>query len=226
MVLWPAMDGRPARPTPTIRSLERVPRFIIELATVLSLCSTTRVARADTLLADSSPTALAAGDSSDSPASPSATSREKSGRTAFLCSFLTTGILSGAAIFVNQTTGDENHASDSRTTTALGITAYLAGPSIGHFYAGQSGRAWIGIGVRGLIGIATAAAFVSLIDEGSANNQEALSVGLLTAGVAAMVVDIVTAPGSARAHNEKVRRMSIGPASVGGAPGIKVELGL
>ena len=226
MVLCAAMDGRPARPDPSRRSFERAPRFILEVATVLSLCSTMRVARADTLLADSSPTAVAAGDSSDAPASPRATSHEKSGRTAFLCSFLTTGILGGAAIFVNQTTGDQDHASDGRTTTALGITAYLAGPSIGHFYAGESGRAWIGIGVRGLIGIGTAAAFASLIAEGSSNDSEALSIGLLTAGVAAMVVDIVTAPGSARAHNEKVRRMSLGPALVGGAPGIQFELGL
>ena len=153
-------------------------------------------------------------------------SHEKSGSTAFLSSFLATGILGGAAIIVNQSTGDRDHQSDVASMTALGITAYLAGPSIGHFYAGQTGRAWLGIGLRGLIGLGCTAALVTLVDEDSANDQEALGATLLVAGAGAVVIDIVTAPRSARIHNEKARRMSIGPASVGGAPGLRVDVGL
>jgi hypothetical protein len=158
-------------------------------------------------------------------ASPTSTEHEKSGRTAFLSSFLTTAVLGTAAVLVKTNTGDQDHQSAIGTTTALGIAAYLAGPSIGHFYAGRSGRAWAGIGVRGLIGLGFTAAAASTIDEDSNNDQDALLGALLIAGAGAMVFDIVTAPHSAQVHNEKVRRMSIAPASVGGAPGLRVEVG-
>ena len=221
------MDRTHARLDPATRPFERIPRLIIAMATALSLGSTISVARAGILaLADTSATASAGGDSSVTSASQGSTSHEKSGRTAFLCSFLTTGILGGAAVIVKMSTGDQNNPSDVGTTTALGIAGYLAGPSIGHFYAGETRRAWIGVGVRGLIGIGFGAALVTLLDEGSGNDQNAVGVAFLAAGAGAMVADIVTAPRSARIHNEKVRRMSIGPASVGGAPGIRVDLGL
>jgi membrane associated rhomboid family serine protease len=171
-------------------------------------------------------TANAGGDSSVTSASPGSTSHEKSGRTAFLYSFLATGILGGAAMIVKSSTGDQDHQSDVATTTALGITAYLAGPSIGHFYAGETRRAWIGVGLRGVIGLGFAAALVTLADEDPENDLSALGVGLVAAAGGAMVVDIVTAPRSARIHNEKVHRLSIGPASVGGAPGIRVAVSL
>lgn len=197
------------------------------MATALSLCSTISVARADILaLADTSATAGTGGDSSVTSVSPRSTSHEKSGRTAFLCSFLTTGILGGAAVIVKKSTGDRDHQSDVGTTTALGIAGYLAGPSIGHFYAGQTRRAWIGVGIRGLIGLGFGAALVTLVDEDNGNDQDALAFAMLAAGAGAVVADILTAPRSARIHNEKVRRMSIGPASVGGALGIRVDLGL
>jgi hypothetical protein len=197
------------------------------MAIALSLCTTIRVARADTLaLADTSATAGGGGTSSVTSASPGSTSYEKSERTAFLGSLLTTAVLGGAAILVKTSTGDENSQSDLGTTTALGIAAYLAGPSIGHFYAGRPRRAWAGIGVRGLIGIGFTAVGASTIDEDSNNDQDALLVGLLIVGAGAMVFDIVTAPHSAHVHNEKVRRMSISPASVGGAPGLRVDVGL
>lgn len=169
--------------------------------------------------------AFAGGDSSVTLASPAPSPQEKSGRTAFLCSFLTTAVLGGAALIVKESTGDQDHSSDIGTTTTLGIAAYLAGPSIGHFYAGEARRAWIGVGVRGLVGLGFGVALVTLVDEGDENDQSALSIAMLAAGAGAIVVDIVTAPRSAHIHNEKSRRMSIGPASVGGAPGIRVDLG-
>lgn len=200
---------------------------MMAIATTLSLCSTISVARAGILaLADTSSTAGGDGASSVTSASPRSTSHEKSGRTAFLSSFLATGILGGAAMIVKTSTGDQDHQAALGTTTALGIAAYLAGPSIGHFYAGRTHRAWVGIGIRGLVGLGFAGTVATLVDEGSANDQDALSVALLAVGAGAMVFDIVDAPRSARIHNERARRMSIGPASVGGAPGIRVDVGL
>ena len=212
---------------PATRSFECLPRLIIAVSVAVSLSSTISVAGAGILaLGDTSTTATVSGDSSVTIASRIPSSDEKSGRTAFLYSFLATGILGGAAAIVKVSTGDQDHQSDVGSITALGIAAYLAGPSIGHFYAGETRRAWIGVGIRGLIGLGFGAALVTLVDEGNENDQSALSIALLAAGAGAMVVDIATAPRSARIHNEKVHRMSIGPASVGGAPGIRVDLGL
>jgi len=197
------------------------------MSTALSLCTAISVARAESpALADTSATVRAGGDSSVASASPGSTSHEKSGRTAFLYSFLATGILGGAALIVKTSTGDQDHQSDIPTTTALGITAYLAGPAIGHFYAGENRHAWIGVGVRGVIGLGFGATLVTLADEDPGNDLSGLGIGLVVAGAGAMVFDIVTAPRSARIHNEKVRRLSISPASVGGAPGIRVDVGL
>jgi hypothetical protein len=202
-----------------------VARLVIAMATVLLLCSTIAVVGADILaLADTSATTSEV--SSLTSASPTSTEHEKSGRTAFLSSFLTTAVLGTAAVLVKTNTGDQSTQSALGTTTALGIAAYLAGPSIGHFYAGRPGRAWAGVGVRGLIGLGFTATAAASIDEDVNNDQDALIVALLVAGAGAMVFDIATAPHSAHVHNEKVRRMSISPASVGGAPGLRVDVGL
>lgn len=191
-----------------------------------SLCSTLSVASAGILaLADTSATA-GRDDSSVTSVPPRSTSHEKSGRTAFLSSFLATGILGGAAMIVKSSTGDQNHQAALGTTAALGIAAYLAGPSIGHFYAGRTHRAWVGIGVRGLVGLGFTATLVTLIDEGSDNDQGALSVAFMAVGAGAVVADVVDAPRSARICNERVRRMSFRPTSVGGAPGMRVDVGL
>ena len=207
------------------RSFERMARLMMAMATALSLCSTIAIAGAD-VLAPADTSATADGASSLISATPKSTPLKKSRRTAFLCSFLTTGILGGAAVIVRESTGDQDHQSAVGTAATLGVAAYLAGPSIGHFYSGQSRRAWFGIGLRGLIGLGFTATLVTLIDEGSQNDQGALSVALLAVGAGAVVADIVTAPRSASIHNEKVRRMSISTALVGGAPGIRVNLGL
>ena len=221
------MDRTHARPHAATRSFERIPRLMMAMAIALSLCSMTSIARAGILeVADTSATAGGGGAPGVTSASPRSTSHERSGGTAFLSSFLATGILGGAAVIVKTSTGDQDHQSALGTTAALGIAAYLAGPSIGHFYAGRTRRAWVGIGVRGLVGLGFAATLATLIDEGSDNDQGPLSVAFMVVGAGAVVADIVDAPRSARIHNEGVRRMSIGPASVGGAPGMRVDVGL
>ena len=168
---------------------------------------------------------LALADSSAASASSPSTGRAKSGLSAFMASFLATAALGGAAFVVQANTGDQDHQSALGTTAALGITAYLAGPSIGHFYAGRPRRAWVGIGARGLIGLGFTATLVTLIDEGSDNDQGPLSIAFMVAGAGAVVADIVDAPRSVHIHNEKVRRMAIGPAPVGGAPGVRIDVG-
>ena len=81
-------------------------------------------------------------------------------------------------------------------------------------------------GVRGLIGVGFAAAVATGIDEDPNNDQEVLAVALVAVAAGAVVFDIATAPRSARIHNEKARRLSISPASVGGAPGMRIDVGL
>jgi len=198
-------------------------QLVSAMALVVSLCSAMSGAGADTPApVDTSATGGEAG--SVTSAVPTSHAGEKSGRTAFLWSFLATGVLGGTAAIVGTATGDANHQAAVGTAAALGVTAYLAGPATGHFYAGQARRAWFGIGLRSVIGLGFTAALVTLVDEGGANDQENLSVALLAAGAGGVVLDIATAPRSARIRNEKSRRMSLGPASVGGAPGIRVGL--
>lgn len=167
----------------------------------------------------------AAQDRTPTSAEPEFAPHMKSGRTAFLSSLLATGVLGGAAWVVKTSTGDQNHQAALGTAAALGITAYLVGPSVGHFYAVRARRAWMGIGVRTLIGLGFGATLVTLVDEGSDNDQGALSVACMVAGAGVVVFDIVDAPRSARIRNQRMR-MSVGPASVGGAPGVRVNVGL
>ena len=105
------MSSRRLRLRPATRSFECLPRLIIAVSVAVSLSSTSSVARAGILaLGDTSTTATAtaSGDSSVALASRISPSHEKSGRTAFLYSFLATGILGGAAAIVKVSTGDQD----------------------------------------------------------------------------------------------------------------------
>lgn len=117
-----------------------------------------------------------------------------------------------------------------RATYALGVQpglvllgSLILGPSVGHVYAGRPGRALLGIGVRvgALAGLAGA---VALSWNSYSSGAEALGVVSLALGAGLWIWDIASAPGSARAHNRKLRerRLSLGAGPVGstGAPGI------
>jgi len=94
-------------------------------------------------------------------------------------------------------------------STELAMFAILAGPAVGHFYAGQPNRALTGMVVRaGLLG-ATA-----LLAQGDCEGFLCIPPGVIIGGLAltaAMIVDIAAAPGSARKFNSKHARVAIVP---------------
>jgi hypothetical protein len=119
----------------------------------------------------------------------------KSPGTAFMLSFAATAI----PFAIAAKTGD-----GGASAGGLVLFSMIVGPSIGHFYAGQSGRAFAGIGVRvGILALTAGAAAQS----GGCNGDficipPAVIIGGLAEGVA-MIADIVTAPHSANLTNEK-----------------------
>lgn len=112
----------------------------------------------------------------------------------------------------------------------------IVGPAAGHFYAGNSGRAWKGIGVR----VGTAAAPLLLAgattlggNDGAAEGFQGLGVFLLSGAVAVGVIaysairDIATADDSARKYNRThgptSANLRVAP-TIGGPQGEQVGL--
>jgi hypothetical protein len=106
-------------------------------------------------------------------------------------------------------------------TPALGL-GLIAGPALGHFYAGNSGQAWTGIAIRGgsavVTGIGWGLVYGSVApvyaDGGRRGEPEEpvfgdwagdVGVGLfvvgIVAGVTSLVYDIATAPKAAGRYN-------------------------
>jgi len=138
--------------------------------------------------------------------------------TALLSSSLGTGILGGAAGFAI------GHAADA-PVAALFLTGYMIGPSLGHFYAGRTGRAFVGMGIRVVALAGLGFGFASSFDESAPGRGTGLVVAGLVVGAGSVLFDIVDAPHSARVHNRMVRRsLAISPAAVGGAPGVRVDV--
>jgi hypothetical protein len=100
---------------------------------------------------------------------------------------------------------------DQGSSAGLFVFAVLAGPALGHFYAGQPGRAVAGVAIRAGILVLTAAAA-----QGGCSNEDficippAVVMGGL-AELAAMAVDIATAPSSAHKTNQMRAAMFITP---------------
>lgn len=86
---------------------------------------------------------------------------------------------------------------DAATIIDAGV---LVGPSLGHFYAREPKRALLGIGVRG--------AALGIHSLGASAEDNTLSDGVGTLGLALFVtsalIDIAAARKSARRHNERV----------------------
>lgn len=126
-----------------------------------------------------------------------ATPSVKSPSTAFMLSLAATAI----PFAIAAKTGNGGASSGG-----LVLFSMIVGPSIGHFYASQSGRAFAGIGVR--VGIALLTELTARGASGGCFDSEGicfpttLVVGAIAEGVA-MIADIVTAPHSANLTNEK-----------------------
>lgn len=108
-------------------------------------------------------------------------------------------------------------------TPAFGA-GLIVGPSFGHFYAGNTGHAWAGIGLRaggGLISmIGASASFGAMWEgrEGAADTYATLAVAGLGTVVGSAVYDIATADNAVhqynRAHGLKTRvTPAVGPHS-------------
>lgn len=208
----------------------RTNRLLMVVATAATLCCPISEAKAFIMsLADTSATSgggvvvdtgvVARGSSGIEAAARGASPREKSELTAVLSSSLGTVAPACAALIVSAS------GNDDAVPGVFILTSYVIGPSIGHFYAGRAGRAFMGIAIRGvtLVGLMVAA----LGAEDNGNNLGALGIGCLVVGGGSVLFDIVDAPHSARVHNMKVRRpLAIIPTAVGGAPGVRVDVGM
>jgi len=150
------------------------------------------------------------------------TSDSLSGTTAFLHSFGGTAIPIAMGVFASTRSQGSGGAGGF-----LVVSGYLFGPSMGHFYAGRSGRAFKGIGIRiaSLVGVAAAAALSWNKTPSDSGGEAGLAIACAGLGALDAVVDIASASHSARVHNEEMRqsRLHLAPARIGMAPGIQVQ---
>jgi len=102
----------------------------------------------------------------------------------------------------------------------------VIGPSLGHFYAGNTERGVLGIVIRGAATYVVGSQLIAGLDEDpSTRYQSSILVLGVLAGIGSAVIDIGTAPLSAREHNRRLEqaRLSLGPAvSPSGAFGLGV----
>jgi len=121
----------------------------------------------------------------------------------------------------------DRNASKENLAAVLVLSGYVAGPSLGHFYAGRPVRAFTGIGIRSVALVGFAASVVSLFDESGSSNAGLVMAASLLVGAGDALVDIGQASRSARIHNERVARqkLGIGPAVIGPdhALGLRVD---
>lgn len=141
----------------------------------------------------------------------------KSGRSAFLISFLGTATAAACAPLVFESDGPE-------AAGFVLVGALVLGPSLGHFYAERPGPAFAGIGIRLLAGAAVAYGGLADASEGGATStSNAIAAAGVIVGGASILWDIARAPHSARVYNDHVRQgrisfgitPSVGPAGVG-----------
>lgn len=108
------------------------------------------------------------------------------------------------------------------------IAGPLIGPSLGHMYAGRTGRGLATIGLRAALsaGGLLAALAICPIECSTDESDQAGTVFLAAAGLvaASMVYDVVRAPASARWYNARHRSASFGPTFIDGQPGLGARL--
>ena len=150
----------------------------------------------------------------------------KSESKALLYSLAGTVVPVGAGIAM---AGSNADGADDGAAAAVFCAGLIAGPSLGHFYAGRPKRALIGVGIRTVCVLGMAIAVGNSLADFSGDNSTSNDVLagaslLLCAGSA--IYDIADAPQSARKHNVKTQEGSIGvtPSLIGCAPGLRVDL--
>ncbi|MGE5176200.1 MAG: hypothetical protein ACM3JJ_07455 [Hyphomicrobiales bacterium] len=150
--------------------------------------------------------------------------------TATLLSTVFTVVPAVAGIVITNGEGRSNGPDQGAGGPLLFTGAYLFGPAVGHFYAGRSGRAFVGIGVRAAALAAATGAVAASWDNGS-DTSGAETVGLvaLGVGVVSAVYDVATAGKSAKIKNDELRaqrltepKVSASLGSVAGAPGVRI----
>lgn len=148
----------------------------------------------------------------------------KSESSAFLYSFLGTAVPVGAGAIV--TTSSKAHGDDAAPALLI-LGGFLMGPSFGHFYAGKSGSALAGIGIRAasILGMAVAVGASWNHESTGADVLAGVSLGI---GAGSAIFDIATAGKSARRHNRTAggTRICLTPALVGSTPGVRLDLSL
>lgn len=147
----------------------------------------------------------------------------KNGNTAFAYSLFGTAVPCVASSIYIARDGEASEAAAGLPVLA----AYLAGPSLGHFYAGRPKRALAGIGIRSAAAIGFAIGLgIEEEKHYDAPSANALMLVSVIVGLSSVVVDVFEAPRSARIHNEAARgsRIDLAPAAIGlaRAPGLRV----
>ena len=122
---------------------------------------------------------------------------------------------------------------DDGALVLVGLGALIIGPSMGHFYAGETQTGLVHAGVRaGSMGLMLAGA-IALLDEcgweGESECNETPGTMMLVGGgillVGSTIYSIIDAPLAAHRHNRRAARFSLMPAPVSG-PDRSVGLGL
>lgn len=156
----------------------------------------------------------------------SATPDEKSAGTA-----LTWSVLGTAAGFGIMVVGDRI---DSDTLSLVGLATTVVGPSFGHFYAGEHGRALAHTGIRAAsVGAIFAGGillftecFPLFADRCEPGPGPAILIATgVVAGASATFYSVYDAPRAARRQNARSRRLVLAPAPVIG-PGQSSGFGL
>ena len=161
-----------------------------------------------------------------------ARSDEKNPKAALQMSLITTG--AGVGLLIG------GLHQDNRTATSAGLFAVLIGPSVGSFYAGETGRGVVQVSLRAAAAGITAFAYSDRFqcfslypdDEIECTTQPSnrLLVTGLALGAASTIYSLREAPRAARRYNAKARarQLTIMPAAIAGpseTTGFGLQLG-
>lgn len=126
---------------------------------------------------------------------------------------------------------------DQEELAWLGLIGLTVGPSFGHFYAGDAGRALGQIGLRvGALGVMYTGLVVAVFECGffigdsgcRPSGGSTLVVGGLALGVGSVVYSIYDAPRAAKRYNARQQRLTFTPAPIVGpdrTSGLGLQLG-
>lgn len=128
-------------------------------------------------------------------------------------------------VFLAYRSRSEGREGSEAVPILLLIAGPLIGPSMGHMYAGRTGRGLATIGLRAALsagGLLAALAICPFDGCSTDQSDQAGTVFLAAAGLvaASMVYDVVTAPASARWYNARHRSASFGPTFINDSPGL------